>query len=576
MKETQTPVTAPPQPSIPMMGFNPLFHANSTMQNMYNQTSEETNPDGSYRYPEYSKGYRPGDEYLIPTREEIESGERFYAWAEVNGKSTFDPTLNLPKYESKNPKKKSFDVCLMTLDENGKERFYGEDKKFVKETKKKYYQEKRKEEAAMSYKDASVMIQDMDRETELYLLISTMKKYNQYVADKLAFMKDDASVSAEDFADMLDNTLTLLESYQKKDPLASVKSPGVRVENKKLIIDKSTQNVQDAMKRVIQIHDIKNKKYSDIQTAMKETGLSAAEIQTIMKYSPVNPHDIITGKIAPEYQGVKVQNDIFSQIQIPQNNEPLSEEAEKINESLITQLQSMTNIRVINSEEEYEEIKDWESKVYQMNPYLEDRKAKYLFWKARMRNGDNKNMSDEEYNKWFDKWWNSPTANYANGGYYNGYYYYNNMSRKDRARLESDRRTLRLAQADMMSPYVQECQATMFKESMRKLMASRDAMTDSHTLYDFVYGSGLSKMNAANIREQYNTQVNKVRRRFNAPMLYNNMMNGTYATPSFSATPQQYDSLMHSDKYNDRRQRFINKIFSKEEMRPTNKRYSYE
>jgi hypothetical protein len=150
------------------------------------------------------------------------------------------------------------------------------------------------------------------------------------------------------------------------------------------------------------------------------------------------------------------------------------------------------------------------------------------------------------------------------------------MSRKDRARLESDRRTLRLAQADMMSPYVQECQATMFKESMRKLMASRDAMTDSHTLYDFVYGSGLSKMNAANIREQYNTQVNKVRRRFNAPMLYNNMMNGTYATPSFSATPQQYDSLMHSDKYNDRRQRFINKIFSKEEMRPTNKRYSYE
>ena len=575
MKEdSMNQIPTPPPVTTPMMGFNPLFRADSNMQNMYQQ-EDSKNADGSYRYPDYCKGYKPGDEFLIPTREEIESGERFYAWAEVNGVSTFDPTLKLPKYNNKAVKKKPFEVCLMKLDENGQELFSGENEEFVEETKKKYYEEKKKQ-AAIDYKDAAVMIQDMDRETELYLLISTMKKYNQYIADKLAFMKDDASVSPEDFADMLDNTLVLLESYQKKDPLASVKSPGVRVENKKLIIDKNTKNVQDAMKRVMHIYDIRNKKYSDIKTAMKETGLSAAEINTIMKYSPVNPSDIMSGKVSPEYQGTKVQNDIFSQFQFAQNNEPLSEEAEKINESLITKLQCMTNIRVVNTEEEYKEVKDWESKVFQLNPYQEDRKSKYLFWKARMRNGDNKKLSDEDYNKWFDKWWNSPTANYANGGYYTGYYNMANMSRKEKTRMESDRRTLRLTYASMMSPYVQEQQSNMIKGIMANVMASRNALEGCHTLNDLVYGPGISRITAANIHEQYVKQVNKVRRRFSAPILYNNMMNGTYATPSFRATPQQYDVLMHSDKYNDRRQKFINKIFSKEEMRPTNKRYSYE
>jgi len=561
------------QPQMPMMGFNPLFYQNSTLQNMYNTpTTANRNPDGSYRYEDEPQGAKPGDQYLIPTREEIESGECFYTYVIKNGESFKDPTLKLPKRKKiSNRKNKPFRVCVSIGSET-----YG-DPEVIENIRKQEKMEAeaiKKKEAALDYKDAATKIQGMDKETEIFLLINTLKKYNAFAADQLSFMKDDQSVSPAEFADMLDYSLQLLEGYQKQDPLASVKAPGVRVENKKLIIDKTQKNVQDAMQRVVNIQAIRDNKYSSIQEAIKETGMSAAEIQTVMKYRPVDPSELMSGKIkAQEYQGMQIQNNIVGQMNIPQNGEMKVEDLDK-NKQLIYQLQSLNNLRVVHSEEEYNMVKEWESRTYQLSPYQNNRKNVYLLWKRLMRSSDEtKDMSDQEYESWFDKWWNAP-SNITNGGVYNPYMYTKAKSRKELRSMESQRRSNNLKMSLAYSPNIQEAESNAFKQKIGQLVQSRSIKGDN--LYDFVYGKGFSTVCYDNLQDRFKAQQNNVRRLFNVPLLQYNMMNGVYATPSFNATPQQYSTLMNSDKYNDRRQRFINKIFSKEEMRPTAKRYFYE
>ena len=563
------------QPQMPMMGFNPLFYQNSTFKNVYNAPTESRNPDGSYHYEDNPKGAKPGDEYLIPTREEIESGECFYSYLVKGDESFKDPTLKLPKKKKVTGRKnKPFRTCLVINSDKGEE-IYG-DPEVIENIKNQKAREKELE-AALDYKDAAVKIQNMEKETEMFLLISTLKKYNQFAADQLAFMKDDQSVSASDFADMLDQSLQLLEGYQKQDPLASVKSPGVRVANNKLIIDKTKQNVQDAMKRVVNIQAIRDNKYADMETAMKETGMSAAEINTIMKYKPVDPRSLMQGKVrAQEYQGMQIQNDIIEQIHVPEKGEELKPEEISENEMLIYKLQSLQNLRIVNTEEEYNQVKTWEDNVMSLNPYQNNRKNIYLFWKKRMRNVDeeNKKLTDQEYDAWFDRWWNAPT-NAMNGGVYKNPYMYSGKSRKELRSMESQRRSMMLKRTAEYSPYIMEAQNYAVKQQIGKVIKDRSIMQEKN-LYDFVYGSGFSTLSWRNLQEKQKAQQNKVRRLFNLPLLQQQMMNGTYATPSFNATPQQYNDLMHSDRYNDRRQRFINKIFSKEEMRPTAKRYFYE
>ena len=560
---------APQQPQMPMMGFNPLFYQNSTLQNMYNTPTAVTrNEDGSYRYEDEPQGAKPGDKYLIPTREEIESGKCFYSYVTKNGESFKDPTLKLPKKKVER-KNKPFRSCVTI---NSKT--YGDPE--VIENVKKQKVKAQEIEAALDYKDAATKIQNMDKETEMFLLINTLKKYNKYAADQLAFMKDDQSVSPSEFADMLDQSLQLLEGYQKQDPLASVKAPGVRVENKKLIIDKTQKNVQDAMQRVVNIQAIKDNKYSTIQEAMQETGMTASEIQIIMKYRPVDPNELMTGKIkAQEYQGMQIQNNIVEQMSLPNDNKEMKFEDLDKNTQLIYQLQALTNLRVVHSEEEYNRVKEWESRTYQLNPYQNNRKNMYLFWKDRMRTVDEtKDMSDQEYASWFDKWWNAP-SNIANGGVYNPYMYATSKTRAELRSMESERRSNNLKRSQAYSPYIQEAEANTMKQRIGQVIQATSVIKGKN-LYDFVYGEGFSTLCYSNLQERYRNQQNNVRRMFNVPLLQQNMMNGTYATPSFNATPQQYSTLMNSDRYNDRRQRFINKIFSKEEMRPTAKRYFYE
>lgn len=558
-----------PSQQMPMMGFNPLFYQNSTMQNVYNSpTTASKNPDGSYRYEDEPQGAKPGDKYLIPTREEIESGKCFYSYLIKDNVSYKDPTLKLPKNEEVGRKNKPFRSCVTI---HGKT--YGDPE--VIENVRKQEELSKAQEAALDYKDAAIKIQSMDKETEMFLLINTLKKYNKYAADQLAFMKDDNSVSPSEFADMLDQSLQLLESYQKKDPLASVKAPGVRVENKTLIIDKTQKNVQDAMQRVVNIQKIRDNKYSTIQEAMKETGMSAAEISTIMKYRPVDPNELISGKVkAQEYKGMEIQNNIVGQMHIPQDGKEMKFEDLDKNMQLIYQLQALTNLRVVNSEEEYKSIKEWESRTYQLNPYQNNRKKIYLFWKDRMRTIDEtKDMSEQEYSSWFDKWWNAP-SNINNGGVYNPYMYTNSKTRAELRSMESERRSMNLKRAQASSPYIEEAQSNAMKQRIGQVV--QNTKIEGKNLYDFIYGAGFSTVCYKNLQERFRAQQNNVRRMFNVPVLQQNMMNGTYATPSFNATPQQYSTLMNSDKYNDRRQKFINKIFSKEEMRPTAKRYFYE
>jgi hypothetical protein len=182
-------------------------------------------------------------------------------------------------------------------------------------------------------------------------------------------------------------------------------------------------------------------------------------------------------------------------------------------------------------------------------------------------------MSDQEYSSWFDKWWNAP-SNINNGGVYNPYMYTNNKTRAELRSMESERRSINLKKAQASSPYIEEAQSNDMKQRIGQII--QNTKIEGKNLYDFVYGAGFSTLCYNNLQERFKAQQNNVRRMFNVPVLQQNMMNGTYATPSFNATPQQYSTLMNSDKYNDRRQRFINKIFSKEEMRPTAKRYFYE
>lgn len=554
---------------MPMMGFNPLFYQNSTMQNVYNSSPiVNRNEDGSYRYEDEPQGAKPGDKYLIPTREEIESGKCFYSYVVKNGVSFKDPTLKLPKRKKEGRKNKPFRSCVVIGD-----KFYGDPE--VIESIKNQMEQDQKIEAALDYKDAAEKIQNMDRETELFLLINTLKKYNKYMADQLAFMKDDHSVSAEDFADMLDQSLQLLEGYQKQDPLASVKAPGVRVENKKLIIDKTQKNVQDAMERVVNIQKIRDNKFSTIQEAMKETGMTASEIQTVMKYRPVDPNELLSGKVkAQEYQGMQIQNNIVEQMQIPQDGKEIKFEDLDKNKQLIYQLQALTNLRVVHSEEEYNRVKEWESRTHQLTPYQNNRKNIYLFWKRIMRNiDDTKDLSDQEYATWFDKWWNEP-SNINNGGVYNPSMYTKTKSRAELRSMESERRSNNLKHAQAVTPLIEQSESNFMKQKIGQII--QNTKIEGKNLYDFVYGAGFSTLCYNNLQERFKAQQNNVRRMFNVPALRQNMMNGTYATPSFNATPQQYTTLMNSDKYNDRRQRFINKIFSKEEMRPTAKRYFYE
>ena len=153
--------------------------------------------------------------------------------------------------------------------------------------------------------------------------------------------------------------------------------------------------------------------------------------------------------------------------------------------------------------------------------------------------------------------------------------YATSKTREELRSMESERRSNNLKRSQAYSPYIQEAESNNMKQRIGQVIQATSVIKGKN-LYDFVYGEGFSTLCYSNLQERYRNQQNNVRRMFNVPLLQQNMMNGTYATPSFNATPQQYSTLMNSDRYNDRRQRFINKIFSKEEMRPTAKRYFYE
>ena len=309
--------------------------------------SYQTTP---YNYGDYYgySNYGNDDDWMLPTKEEIEAGKVPIIYTVIDDKPSID-TSKLPKKPEKKPSYSIDDiekhVCTSFLREKEDGTVYREyygDKDAVENVKKA---------AALDYKEAAVIAARKKESDEAYKLAEELRPYNSELADNLLWMRNEDPMRYEMFKVQC---IARLIKYHQNDP------------NKKV-----EQKQEEPVKK-----------------------LSMDQIQQIA--------DQQIAKMKANSDQAKVEQKIQEiQQQAVEGAKKIEEEKNK-KENLIFKLQAMNDIKVYTADEIDEVQKRILDGLTPLQCYSRDQ---YIIWKDFMKRKAKDLPEGKSYDEWFDEWW---------------------------------------------------------------------------------------------------------------------------------------------------------------------------
>ena len=461
-----------------------------------------------YSYGGYY-GWGNDDDWMLPTKEELESGLVPYSYAVIDGKPSVDVD-KLPKIKKERIKESDVDdisklVCTSFLKEKEDGTSYRE-----------YYGEEEavkaiKSAAALDYKEAAVLATRKQKQNEVYELAGELRRYNSELADNLIWMSNEDPMRFEMFKVQC---ISKLIKYRHEDPLAEAKST-VKVENNKLKVEAPKKFTMEELQKIA---DEESKK-------MKENSEQAKVEQKVKE-------------IQQQAEGA------IKQIEEVKNSKDIS--------TLIFKLQAMTDIRVFTADEE-EEFNQFMKQG--LTPIQELNKSQYFIWKKFMERKKDQVPEGKTYDEWFDEWWYGPNHVVKDD---------ERTRRKKWMESRAAQREDQLTRAVMMQP-TEEQRRAAYDRSLYKAFRQFDGgkIPEHQTLYEFFNGEyGLGYMYNCHRQEQIRKQAASVVKYYD-PNQYAQMIAQHRDARMDSNDGVKFKDLIKSDVYRNKRQKFIESLFKK-------------
>ena len=398
------------------------------------------------------------------------------------------------------------------------------------------------------FKNACVQSQIQKEEDEIYSLATELGEYSPQMANDLLWYRN---TNNPQFDDYKKNCIRMLGEFKKHD-IKNIFNDYVVDEQGYVTLKNNNPNPY----RKATVLDIAHMEMDRQKALLKQ---EQAKLQDLLNNRP-GPNSNTTGKDFIE--SAKSNNTMSpALIQLAENNK-LSKDKQKEKEAflksnksqdVIKRIQALANLYVVCSDE----VEWYENFINNLPPIMIDNRNLYKLWKNIMKVHKSELGPDESYDKWFDEWWTGGKRINSNRRRKDDYIDQRTMQRSERLGWISDHQP---TPNELEQTYLRNWNTMMTKFHGNKI-------PEHQSMFDFFNGSyGLGYLENCILQEKLRDQINNTLRLFDDGSFrallrnnYNTRIN-QYGNPEKKPS---YEELTTSEAYQQRRQLFISKLFTR-------------